>query len=296
MKICFITQYLPAVNFASSRIRSYYPSIGVKLLGKESIFGFSSGCDYYVINKRAGNELIDKLLVEQKRGAIVIYDLCDFALEPKMTEISDVITCPTQVMKDLISEVTFKPIIIWNDCIDFMLQEPIKLESRANSVGWFGNWNNAQKPLETLNNFSSRKYIISDIDKIELNYSSLLDDNYRLIQWNQSNFLDTIKHIGQSIFDVPANEKYKSENKALLSLAAGIPVLISKDSSTYNLLESYKTGLGDFSLIEPNKFLTEKEVDYQLKTAHKFMFKDRSYIAIAQQLIEICIFAKTLKK
>lgn len=285
MKVCFYTPYFPTKDYASSRIRSYYPYLGMLQLGIDAHLGFVAGCDFYVINKRADNRIIKRLLDEQRKGAKIVYDLCDLPPQQKLLDAADFITCPTEIQKLKIQQLCTKPVKVWRDCIDFGLTKGRTLKYLPNSVGWFGNWNNAQLPMETLKTYNKRKYIISDSKKIQEVYGHLLDESWRLIDWNPDTFLEAIKTIGLAVFPVPHSELYKSDNKTLLALASGVPVLVSEGSAGYNFLEGVKTGLGDASLIQQKTI--EAIAPEQIAEAQKVMFQQRSYKAAAEELRDI---------
>lgn len=164
---------------------------------------------------------------------IKIFDICDPDwMEGKpITEVAELVdgfTVPTQPLKDFISQLTDKPVIVIPDRIDPEEHVPVKTEhvGKARSVVWFGYSSNQvvldqclvylKSKLLQLVVISERNYPDADVN---VNY------DYRTIHE------EITKHDFVLMPDYKTNlrHSFKSNNKTLTSWALGMPVAVNPE-------------------------------------------------------------------
>jgi hypothetical protein len=214
--------------------------------------------------------------MQQFKG-VKIFDICDpdWMDGRPITEVADMVdafTVPTQAMKDFITQVTDKPVVIIPDRIDPDEHTPIKEthEGKARTVVWFG--------------YSSNQVVLNQcligLRAMGLNLAVISERPYREADVNLPYNFGTIcedltKHdiILLPDYKTDRRHKFKSPNKTLTGWALKMPV-----ASTPEDLERF------MSADERNK---EAEMRYnEVMTEHHVRNSGPQYLELINNLIK----------
>lgn len=178
-------------------------------------------------------------------NGIKIFDICDpdwMDGRPitELSELVDAFTVPTEALKEFITQVTDKPVVVIPDRIDPEEHTPAKEEhiGRARSVVWFGYSSNQvvleqclialKSMLLSLVVISERPYREADVN-VAYNYETLNEE--------------LTKHdiVLMPDFKKDRRHKFKSPNKTLTSWALKMPVATTPEELEMFLSEEKRT-------------------------------------------------------
>lgn len=211
-------------SVGSSRIRGRW-----MMKYTPEIVPFQNGKDYdaVIYQKAYYRQHMDNF------GGVKIFDICDpdwLDGRPikEVAELVDAFTCPTEALKNFLSQITDKPVVVIPDRIDPEEHVPVHGEhiGKARSVVWFGYSTNQvvldqamvflKQQLLQLVVISDRNYHDADVN-VQYNYETLNEE--------------LIKHDMVLMPDYKTNYRhsFKSPNKTLTSWALKMPVATGPD-------------------------------------------------------------------
>lgn len=173
---------------------------------------------------------------------IKILDICDpdwldgRTTIKEMVDAMDAVTCPTQALADFISQLTDKPIVVIPDRFDLsLIPARKKHKGMAKSVVWFGYSHNAEilrYALPVLQELGLKLHVISDNDPIINRYSERdPKEYYTYTKYDEDTIYDELAKADIALLPKAArpHDLYKSNNRTVKAILAGLPVAASAD-------------------------------------------------------------------
>lgn len=240
MKIGFVlfTNYFQRKGIGSSRIRGEWV---IKYLNR--IKGVEAEC--FVQGKEYDVILFQKAYWKEMArnfDGLKILDICDpdwldGAEVVSFAKEMDLITVPTEKLKEALEQYTDKPVYVIPDSEDLeILPPPKKHIGKAKMVLWFGYGHNVEVLYPTFFKIKKSGLILKIVSDANLNTSECSVKN---VKWNE----ETCDKEYQEADFVLLPEKlsgrhiYKSNNKTIHSKALGLPV-----AKTAEQMELYMDG------------------------------------------------------
>lgn len=172
---------------------------------------------------------------------IKILDICDpdwlegIAIK-ETVDAMDAVTVPTQALKDFISQLTDKPIVVIPDRFDLeLIPKKPKLHIKpATTVTWFGYRHNApllRPALALIKELNLKLRVISNDDPILHQYHDSIDvEDYTFIKYNEETIYTELQKADFAILPkgFRPEDVYKSNNKTIKAQLAGLPVAADK--------------------------------------------------------------------
>lgn len=208
--------------------------------------------DTLIFSKPQAPELM-ALCKTKARGARIIVDFCDDHFEwmhyAEFLRMADVVTCPTEAMRERIKEFKRDAIVI-PDPYEYPLDDP---HFRGSQLLWFGHAVNKH----------SLERIMPDIEDYPLNVVSNFQGT---IPWSYETMLHQFKIA--DIVILPATEKYKSANRAVESIRQGCFVVAEPHPSLSdipgiwigNIKEGIEWAVSNVSSVNPRILEAQKYV------------------------------------
>lgn len=173
---------------------------------------------------------------------IKILDICDpdwlegVAIKETI-DAMDAITVPTEKLKEFLSQLTSKPIVVIPDRfdIDKIPKKPKSHTKEASTVIWFGYQHNAsllRPALPIIRELGLNLKIISNDDPFLHQYpDSIPIEKYEFIKYDEDTIYQQLQKADFAIFPQGgrAKDPYKSNNRTVKTILAGLPVATTKD-------------------------------------------------------------------
>lgn len=157
----------------------------------------------------------------------------------------DAVTCPTEHMANFLRQLTDKPVRVLKDRFDLeVVPEPKVHHGDAKTVVWFGYRHNIEtlKPaMYLIDELNLSLLVISDDDPLAYQWSNKdLKDRYKYIKYNENTIYSDLQKADFAIFPrgLRPEDAFKSENKTVKAILAGLPVANDSDSVKQFLKES----------------------------------------------------------
>lgn len=185
-------------------------------------------CDILYVQKIVDDWVLEVVKKAQKVGIPVVYDRDDVRKiwgtpnHFKMIKMADVITTDTEERKVNFEQQTDKPVYVVPDGLDYGVSQKDRIEIRElNRIVTFGNAASIGKSARYINEIKGKKYYITKKKHKEL--------NAKFIQWNRKTFIRNLrKHdVAIIVHDNTEIENMKSNNRLLVCMAIGMPVIVS---------------------------------------------------------------------
>ena len=219
---------------ASSRLRGHWL---IKYWPEAEEYRYGQKYDAIIFNKTFLPDFM------RYYKGIKIFDICDpdhLAGAPgapikEVSELVDAFTCPTEVFKTFLENITDKPIYVIPDRQDLEFFKERKIHrSKAREVVWYGYTHNAHvlnQALPALERLGLDLSIISEKSQSLVMMPNKSGNKYRIQErWTKWELASVNKEIIKSdIVLMPSslrvNDKYKSNNKITNAWALGMPVV-----------------------------------------------------------------------
>lgn len=248
-----------------------------------------------------------KVFEQRSQNAVVMLLMADFyptSLEYlKLWEnYVDVFLVPTPEMRDFVNIFTKKSVNILIDPIDFGLTDSRVLEVKPSSplkVVWFGYPESYTKSMEMYAEILSQLHQQHEIEFhiISKNTTYGEFEGGVMHDYRPDTFLDLLCQFDVALlshfpFDFSISTQWKSENKAVLAINRGLPVVASRTPAYTRLLEA--CGLDEFlfstadELVEAlYKLKDSNAMTYYLKSSQDFILNEYSIIKFKNNFIKI---------
>lgn len=255
-KISLNPFWYPVNNFATGRIRSYYPAhLLNQLEGVAAKLGYDPKADIVFVSQLADDGLLN--LLNSNAGQFVIYDVCDKYYEDdrvvggvhaksRFYEIVHranlIITSTLELKKEIYALKLNKPIVHIQDGIDFRefggTLSSNTDTSHINTVGWFGNPGRGNLDsvvwlLEASLTLSKEIKLITKTKSVQT-YPHL---HKYAVEWQYDTFIEELKTCDLILVTHARDEQNKSPNRMLTALANGVPVIVSSSFSCEQILK-----------------------------------------------------------
>lgn len=171
---------------------------------------------------------------------IKILDLCDpdwidGAPIKETVDAVDAVTCSSQAIADFITQLTDKPVLHIPDRFDLTVIPPIKKHTqRAKRIIWFGYRHNADllKPLiKYLPELDVELLVVSNDDPLVWSYHEASKPYVKYKKYQEETIYGYLKSSDFAVFPNGArpNDRFKSNNKTVKAILAGLPVATTID-------------------------------------------------------------------
>lgn len=221
-------------------------------------------CDVLYIQKLLRPWTISVARKAKKTGIPVVYDIDDIREKwtdkpyDKMFAAVNVITTDTYEKADELRKHTEKPVVVVPDTIDYNLEPETTVEIRPEikRVVTFGRWQNLRPVADYFKEIDGEKIYISDRPIDELS-------KYKMVKWDAKTFISELMKCDLAVLSHHPHQfvNMKSNNRLLVCMAIGLPVIVSPSRSYMNTLED--SGL-DWLCVKPD---VVKYLEYRLKGA-----------------------------
>jgi glycosyltransferase involved in cell wall biosynthesis len=247
--------------------------------------------------------------------ALVMMMMADFypnSIEylSKWSKFVDVFLVPTPEMRDFIQIYTHSKVEVLIDPIDFGLITSEKVRSEKNSrlrVVWFGYPESYSKSMVPFEETLIGMHRSGDIEFhiISKNESYGEGPNGFMHEYNPDTFLELLSNFDVCVlshlpFDFSISTQWKSENKAVLAINRGLPVLASKTPAYSRLLENCNVESSLFSTnLELKSAITRmQDADARkvyLNSSQDFVLQNYSVDNLAKQFLDLFHVHRNLK-
>lgn len=176
---------------------------------------------------------------------IKILDICDpdwlQGVPIKETvDAMDAITCPTPALKEFLSQLTDKPIVVIPDRFDLTVipKKPKLHTKKAKTVTWFGYRHNAdllRPALPLIRDLGLTLRLIANDDPYLHQYpDSIPVEQYEFVKYDEKTIYRELQKADFAVLPkgFRPEDKYKSNNKTVKAILAGLPVATDKDEVT----------------------------------------------------------------
>ena len=141
-----------------------------------------------------------------------------------------------------------------------------------------------------------QEYVNKNLIEFSLITSPSLPSKFPIFPFNNSNFIETIKQFDGCILshtplDYNINTFVKSPNKLILSIALGVPCIVSNTPSYSEILDNtnlqdYKfSGMKSFKKSLDMLLSSENRLEY-LKKSQQYVLDNFSYLKMGEQFIQ----------
>lgn len=254
--------------FTYSQFHNKVPPVGSTLIRVHQLLPYWNEADLYTYGENPDVLIFQKVYISQdyKFPAhfenIKILDICDpdwlegIAIK-ETVDAMDAITVPTKPLKDFISQLTDKPIVIIPDRFDLAKIPTLKLHVKpAKTVTWFGYSHNAgllRPALPIIRHLKLNLKIIANEDPYLHQYpDSIPIEKYEFVKYDEDTIYQEMQKADFVIFPEGGRpvDKYKSNNKTVKAMLAGLPVATTKEEvlefmdankRSIHMLEQYDT-------------------------------------------------------
>lgn len=229
-----------------NQLLKYWPEAG--------LYKYGENPDVLVFQKVYVN--VDYRFPEHFKG-IKILDICDPDWFNGVTDIAetaqlmDAITCPTEAIADFMRQLTDKPVKVIKDRFDMDCVPPPKTHrGKAKSVVWFGYIHNAEvlrHALQAIFDHKLKLIIISNDDPLAFRWAinetvaNHIKSKYTFIKYDEDTIYQDLQKADFAILPKGnrPEDAFKSENKAVKCILAGLPVATNIDDvDTYMKAEN----------------------------------------------------------
>lgn len=189
---------------------------------------------------------------------IKILDMCDpdwmngLAQVKETVDAMDAVTTSSKPLADFMSQLTDKPVVHIPDRFDLEdVPKPKIHKGKAKSVVWFGYSHNADllKPaIKVIEELGLKLIVISDHDPFAWRWGSgKLKDGYTYIKYDEETIYHDLQRADYCILPEGNRpvDKFKSNNKAIKALLAGLPVVKDRDGMERMMDGKARNGLYD---------------------------------------------------
>lgn len=234
--------------FTFSQYHNKRPVVGSTFIRVNQLLKYWDGADLYKYGENPDVLIFQKVYCTQDYKfpihfkGLKILDICDpdwldgVAIKETVDAV-DAVVVPTQALKDFISQLTDKPIRVIPDRFDMDLipKKPKTHVKKARTVVWFGYKHNAEilRPaLPLIRELGLNLKIISNDNPFLFQYAdSVPQEKYEYIKYDEATIYKELQKADFAIMPqgFRPNDKYKSNNRMVKAILAGLPVAKDKD-------------------------------------------------------------------
>lgn len=236
---------------ASSRFRQIEPAIALAGMGEN--VGFISGAPEledkhwdgvknFMVGKIMHPELLDIVRHAQRCGVRIVVDICDDwrgkyyeQIYRELIEMADALTASTQGIAEIIETEYALPSTVIADCVEGDRKEPRGSIHNPVVLGYFGHSSNLKnfrmKMMRVLDPYELW-ICTNDIEK----HAEVLGMKARYLEWSSEDQAFMFERVDAAILPYHEDRPWKSPNRILTALWAGLPV-VAEDIGHHELSE-----------------------------------------------------------
>lgn len=240
--------FIPAAseNTASSRIRVYTLHRALVQQGIPATLGYCPDADLLFIQKKVREKTHQMAREARAHGHLVLYDVDDLGDAlwhwvsrtsfREMLHLADLVTTDTVSRRDsLMADYGVTHVEVIPDAIDYYPVSPVRLpqtESKPLRILWFGNVPNLtlfEKYARLLTRMPSVEVVVmtraSVMKRLFTKYPAIV-----FVPWSRPTFISVLQscHVTCLMHDGSENDRTKSNNKMITSIAWGVPAVVSR--------------------------------------------------------------------
>lgn len=245
----FLPFWEPHHDYASSRLRALFPARALATAGFPAEVGWGDDASVYVVVQLCSDRTLDRLRMARRRGARIVYCVCDrhYANSGRsiagvhtkwrfeqLAEIADALLSPTDGLRDeLQSLAPSLPTHIIPDWLDYVDHEDGRVVEVCNRAVWFGNAGTG--------NFSAARPFLDLLEGAGISFSiignprsfaTLNDYADRTIPWRYDTFIHHLRNASFSLIAFDPAERQKSTNRFATSVVNGVPAILCGKSTS----------------------------------------------------------------
>lgn len=234
--------------FTHSQYHNKRPPVGSTIIRVNQLLRYWHEADLYKYGEFPDVLIFQKVYISQdyKFPAhfenIKILDICDpdwlegIAIKETI-DAMDAVTVPTEKLKEFLSQLTNKPVVVIPDRFD-MAKIPKKQKlhtKKAATVTWFGYAHNAEllRPaLPIIRELGLNLRVISNDNPLLHQYpDSIPIEKYEYVKYEEDTIYQELQKADFAIFPAGgrAKDPYKSNNRTVKTILAGLPVATTKE-------------------------------------------------------------------
>lgn len=238
--------------FTYSQFHNKRPPVGSSIIRVHQLLRYWPDAGLYTYGENPDALIFQKVYVSADYKfpvhfeKIKILDICDpdwlegVAIKETI-DAMDAVTVPTEALKRFIRQLTDKPIVIIPDRFDMaeIPKKPKLHTKKATTVVWFGYQHNAKllRPaLPLIKELGLNLIIISNDDPFLHQYpDSVPIEKYTFVKYDENTIYDELRKADFAVLPTGArpNDKYKSNNKKVKAILAGLPVANTREMVTH---------------------------------------------------------------
>lgn len=244
-KICWVPMYDDVKNFASTRIRLFYPNQSINNFHSdkyESKIGFDINSDILIIQKRIDPK---SLIYVKAFDGFKIFDFDDPVHDKKdfkqMMENIDLVTTDTQGRKEHFDSLgTGKECIVIPDCLDYGIIDLLETPNVSNKISWFGNYPNVSSIYWMIPEITNCRFDLSVITDARSVY---VPNQVKKVQWGLETFVGDLRQSNVcALSHFGSDAGVKSNNKMIVAIASGVPCIVNASRSYEELANAFDLG------------------------------------------------------
>lgn len=248
INISWLPYWSPIEDYASSRLRCLFHHENLNKYHSEnfrSTIGFNPDLadkNIIIITQRVKEDDILKIVdfKNKSKDNIVIYDIVDTHYQNEKSDafkLCDFVIVANDLQRVLISKHTDKRVFVLPDCIDYPNQINSSIVPFNNNIVWFGNNNGLNNIKNLLLYTLENKYNVNIIGQCKF-YGKLIPGS-KCIEWEYDNFIKNLRNNSIALLTHDLKQQQKSNNKLLVCIANGIPVISYQSKSYEELLRKF---------------------------------------------------------
>jgi len=299
INISWLPYWHPIEDYASSRLRCLFHHQNIN---KNHSDEFNSSLEIHdntnilIITQKIKNTDLNTIIEFKKKNLsnILIYDIVDNhynePLSKKIFNLCDFIFVANEAQYQLISKHTLKKIFIIPDSIDYPDQLDDEITKFNNNIVWFGNNTNVNCMIGYLRDLTLKGYTVNIIGKCDYLRNKVRSVN--CIEWSYNSFIKSLKNNCIAILGHDEDQQQKSNNKLLVCIANGIPVISCNSKSYSELLKKFNLSYAIINqrqdLIKSVKLLSQNNVRVKyLENIQPYIIEKYNSEAITNELIYV---------
>jgi hypothetical protein len=261
-------------QFASSRIRVYYPHVTLLESGVHgSVVGLAPDADVLVIQKSLDSNVLE-FARREFRGRPVVWDFDDAFYShprfPEMMELAQLVTTDTAARADQFAARGIGPAcVVWPDCIDYDPAAPMKPVERARGVVWFGNHTNlasVECELRRLCALDEQVAVITQPQETAFLKSAGIE----VIPWTLAGFTASLRRFRVAVLSHRGGDaNVKSNNKLIAAVTLGVPCVVWDSNSYSTVLHEF--GLARYVVRSTEELIAAVSQLCDLRATHEYL-------------------------
>jgi len=249
------------MGFASTRIRLLYPHQSINKYYSdqyESVIGYREDADILIIQKKLDAEALG---YARNFKGFKIYDYDDPVYGHEnfrnMVNLVDLVTTDVKGSKALFDSMGLgKPCIVAEDCLDYGISELLEPAEAGRGLVWFGNaacYPSIHSMLDYGYKLGYNLRLISDLNELQSLCPNAAHIRTERVAWSATTMVDELRRSSTCLLSHAGGAEHrKSNNKMIVAIAAGLPVIAGPSDSYLDLLTQFQ--LQDFQVFNEDEF------------------------------------------